>query len=53
MTERTVIDWTFSELQTYVTRELFDALIKGGTREMRGQFFVVYNVICQWQEGQR
>lgn len=43
---------TFDDLARYVMLELFDALIVGGTREMKSRFYLVYNVICQWQEKQ-
>ena len=50
MRDKDVEKWTFDELATWVTGYLFDALIKGGTGEMRSSWWVVYTVVCKWQD---
>ena len=47
---KAVKDWTFDELANEVTRRLHDALIRGGGKEMRAEFHLIYNIITQWQE---
>jgi len=43
-------NWEFDGLATWVIGELFNALITGGTRGMKTHFWIVYGVICQWQD---
>lgn len=50
MSQKPVDKWTFDELKQYAVRQLFDALLKGGSGAMLTEFHIVYNVICQWQD---
>lgn len=50
MSVKPVDKWTFDELKQYVVRQLFDALLRGGSGAMLTEFHIVYNVICQWQD---
>ena len=50
MQTKKVEKWTFDELADYVTRELFDGLISGGTKGMRTKWYVVFNVVGRWIE---
>lgn len=43
-------NWSFEDLMEFCTAQLFNALIEGGTKEMKTRMFIVYNVICQWQD---
>lgn len=43
-----VKEMTFDELREWATRHAFDALIMGGTKEMKSAFFAIFNVAFQW-----
>ena len=42
-------DWDFDDLVSWVIADLFNALIEGGTKNMKARFFATYNVITHWQ----
>ena len=46
--EKPVDKWAFDELATWVTQHMFNALIMGGTREMKSSFYIVANVYDTW-----
>jgi len=42
--------WTFDELASESVRRLHDALLRGGGKEMKTEFYLVFDIITQWQE---